>query len=482
LKTRGFLVPGQVVRSMGGTHHTALLEIEEALGPGIEIALEPGGGRVRAVGARRGGLWLGLDRASLVDSDGGSGTPMAAVVALPASTFAGCRLEADLLGGFVDGPRTVLVASYGIGAVPSGPLLRTVARVAPGARWVDEQAANRIAHEARARYRARRSEVRVLGGRAWRAPAGLDVDTRRFVTPHSRAEYALERLPPRFVRGLEGLLDDDERVIYAVGRPPAAGGSLVERARQTRDRRAALLLLTDRQLIWMIDHVPPDRYLLDWGVDARLVALEALSGVTLRPPHRRLVEIEIATRGGTTRFELPAELIDEAEVMSDLLRRFVPEESRLLPVRRYVLAAIPFDIEPASRFGQASEASELVAALEESVAPEPVLAAFYSPRRERVREVAAAVVTSSRLAVSRDQERRALRLEDLADISLALSPLVGRLELHGSAVGRASRPAGFTYPAPLAQWATPFIRLLRRAWANAAAASPWAVETEASRG
>jgi hypothetical protein len=277
----------------------------------------------------------------------------------------------------------------------------------------------------------------------------------------------LERLPPRYLRGLDGLLDHDERVIYTIERPPAVAGGLVERTLRSRDRRAALLLLTDRQLIWMVDHVPPDRYLLDWGVDARLVAIEALRAVELRAEPGRQVQIQVGTAGGRTGFPLPEELTEEAQVMADLLQRFVPDGACRQPVRRYSVEETEFDPEGARRFGQENQARELIAALSEAVSPEPPLGAFYAPRRERVREVAAVVVTRGRVALSRDGRSSVLRLADLVSISLALSPLVGRLELEAAPAGRRSAP-GLTYPAPLSSWATPFIRLLRRAWANAA--------------
>ena len=453
------------------------LEVEEALGPGLDIAVDHG--LALAAGARRGTLWLGLDRAHVADSDAGDGASMAALLALPASSFEGCRVDAELLGALEDGGRTVLVARYADSPVPPEALLRTVARVGASARWVDASDAHRLVREARARYRARRGASRIVGGRAWQPAEGLDPGARRFTTPHSQAEYRLDRLPPRFLRGLEGLLDDDERILYAIERPPAGAG-LLERARGTRDLRAALLLLTDRQLLWLVDHVAPNRYLLDWGVDARLVALEALRAVELGRGARGAAELQVATSGGPSRFVLPAELRPEAQVMADLLRRFAEPVSAGVPRRRYEVEPIGFEAETAARFGQAEEAGTLLGALEGLLHPEPVLGRFYAPRREHVPEAAAVVFSASRAVVARSAASRGapadvrpsavveVALSALGTISLSLSPLVCRLELEGrEPPGRRAPRAAFTYPAPLVGHATPIIRLLRRAWANA---------------
>ncbi len=476
--------------------NSAEIVIDEALGPGLDVEVR--GGAPTIAGARGGGPWLGLDRGHLAESDAGDGTELPAVVALPASSFAGCRVPSELAGALVDGSRSVLVARLPGRALPPLAIIRTVARMGEG-RWLDAAEAGRLALEARQRRRARREQGRVVGGRAWQ-PEVRDPGERRFTTPHSRAEYRLDRLPPRFVRGLGGLLDPDERILYSIERPPdtVRRGPLGLGLGRGAERRAGLLVLTDRQLAWLVDHVPPDRYLMDWGVDARLVALEALCGVHVGG--REVVEIEVATRGGTTSFALPAELRAEADVMTDLLRRFLtpsesggpaevgaPAASRRLSasralVRRYAPPVVEFDPAVVRPFGQEEEAGPAVDRLAGLLAPEPLLAAFYSPRRETVRHAIALAVSPTRVAALDETGPRAMELAGLRDIALTLSPLVGRVALAGrvashygteAARARSRHDASLTYsyPASASGEAAAFIRHVRKAWADAASVS-----------
>ncbi len=454
------------------------LVVDEALGPGLEIAVQTGVPRV--VGTRTDGLWLGLDRAHVVDSDAGRGAELAAVVALPASSFAGCHVVAELDGALVDGERTVAVAHVAGQPLPPEAVVRTVARVTPGARWLGAAETERVVHEARQRFRIRRQEGRILGGRAWQPPAAADPGQRRFTTPHSSPEYRLDRLPPRFIRGLEGLLDDDERILYAIERPPdSVRARRLALGRGGAERRAGLLLLSDRQLIWMVDHLPPDRYLFDWGVDARLVALEALRDVRLSGQDP--VEVQVATAGGGSTFALPGELREEAEVLRDLLRRFLPSGSGLALVRRYEPAAIDFDQGPARLFGQTEEALAQVAMLRERLAPEPLLGAFYAPRREGVPTAATVALTATRFALLRPREWAEIDLARLRDVAMTLSPLIGRVELSEAGSDRDRRALAFSYPATTASSATELLRLLRRAWADRASTSASGDEARAAR-
>ena len=447
--------------------NTVELAVDEALGPGLDVIVDAG--VARGVGGRADGLWLGLDRAHLVDSDDGRGVEVPAVVALPASSFAGCRVEAELVGALVEGDRTVLVGRLAGQPTPSEAVIRTVAR-APVGRWLDAAAADRVAREARQRHRVRRQAGRVHGGRAWQS-AGDDPVQRRFTTPYSQAEYRLDRLPPRFGRGLEGLLDEDERLVYAIERPPdSLRGGRLGLSRRAAERRAGLLLLTDRQLIWMVDHMPPDRYLMDWGVDARLVAVEAVRDVRLTGDD--VIELHVQTPGGGARFPLPGELRAEAEVLRDLVARFLPAPGMNALLRRYAPAAVEFDAAPASLFRQGPDAVREVAAMQARLAPEELLAAFYAPRREGHPEATVTGVTCSRIALLRKGDARVIDLAGLRDISITLSPLLGRVELSRSTPSPEAPSATFTYPATLSAAATALLRVLRRAWADRASTGP----------
>ena len=54
---------------------------------------------------------------------------------------------------------------------------------------------------------------------------------------------------------------------------------LVERVRRQRARRAALLLLTDRQVAWLVDHAAPGSLPVRLGVDVISIPVEQLVGV-----------------------------------------------------------------------------------------------------------------------------------------------------------------------------------------------------------
>jgi hypothetical protein len=430
------------------------VEVEQALGPGVDFERARTGGLVgRRV--RTGGAWLGFDRAALVDSDDGNGRRLAVLVGLPASTFAGARLEVELIGGWSSPTGSVILVGRPQGSRTVPLLLARIAGdVDEQAVWFDRAAAERRARRARQRHRERQSHARIGGGRAWHPMGGLPPEIARFATPHSSAEYRLSRLPPRFLRGLEGLLDDDERVLYWVARPMLTDVSLVRRVLERIDRRAALLALTDRQLLWIVDHAQPDRYLSDWGVDVELVPIERALEVRCTA-HDRTVDLTVVTRGGPRTYTLPGELADEAGVMRDLIARFTPAGGASLPRRRYPLDAIAFDPETASRFGQEPVARSLLQAARRDG---DVLAFLFSPRRPGHRDPAAVVLRPTGVELTSDPRRGSVELDAVSAISLTLSPLVGRLDV-GSTIA-------FAYPAPLLADGAAFARLARKALAN----------------
>ncbi len=429
------------------------VEVERALGPGIDFERDGGSGIVgRRV--RPGGAWLGFDRAALVDSDDGGGRRLPVLVALPGSTFVGARLEVELTGGWSFRGGRILV-----GRLPSGPTpIATLAGIAGGiderATWLDPAAAEREAMRARQRYRERRSHARIAGGRAWDPFGSAPPEIARFTTPHSAAEYRLSRLPRRYLRGLEGLLDADERLLYWVERPAGPDVGLVGRLRDRGDRRAALLALTDRQLLWIVDHAQPDRFLSDWGVDVELVPIERVTGVR-SARHGQMVELGVATVAGDRRYVLPAEHDAEVRVMRDLIARFTPAGGGGLPRRRYALDALPFDPEPAARFEQEADARRL---LERVGNGADLLAFLFSPRRPGQRSAVAIALAPGRIELVGGAGGRRTDLATVPAVRLTLSPLVGRLSFGPR--------AAISYPAPLAHQGAAFVRLARRALAN----------------
>jgi hypothetical protein len=431
---------------------TLVVEVEQALGPGVDF--ERGGdGRLLGARARSGGVWLGFDRASLLESDDGLGRRLPVVVAVPASTWAGSRLSIVLTGGWQTERGPTL-----LGVVPGAPqAVPDLARIAAGldgrAGSLDREAARTVAGEAYQRYRERRNRARITGGRAWYGINSLPPAVARSGTPHSAAEYSLKRLPDRFLRGLQGLLDDEERILYWVERPMATDVSLLDRFRARLDRRAALLVLTDRQVLWIVDHANPNRYLEDWGIDVEVIPNERL--IEARCSRRDgVVELEAVTPAGARGLRLPEELGEEVEVMRRLVARFTPAEAGRQPMRTYALEPIAFDAEAAARFGQEADARHLNA---EAAQSGEVLAFLFSPRRPGHRTPSALVLRSTAVELLGTRPRR-VALADVVAIDITLSPLVGRISM--------GRSISMTYPAPLFDRGAAFARLTRRALAG----------------
>ncbi len=435
--------------------------IEEPGGAGLELVNDRRHPGPVVTGARSGGTFLGFDRGAVFEADTGDGTPLPAVVALPSSAAAGCWVEGEVRGLLTDGGgRSVLVTALPGHPLPIEPLIRVAARMPDGAlRGPGE--ARALVRRANERFRRRRARGRQPTRPAW---LPMDLETREVTGASiaSAAERDLGRLPPRFVRGLTGLLDPDERILATVERPADAGGGLLAWRRQ-RDRRAALLLLTDRQVLWLVDHVAPSRYLLDWGVDAELLPIERLRDLRVRfgadagsaPPG-----LLVRTDAGQTEFPLPADLEPEARALGDVLARFLPAEGAAAVRRRYPIEPAPFDPEPAQRFKQGDEAVGRIAGLAAAASGTP-LAAFYSPRRERVKQSLAVIVTPDEVLADPGGQQIRIPLERLRLMGLTLSPLIGRVELHAG-----GNPLRFSYPSPISEAATAFVRTCRRAWAN----------------
>ena len=432
-----------------------IAEVDEPMGPGVEFEINVGGIGSTARRARLRGPWLGLDRGHLVDTDDGSGRAVPVLIALPGSTFVGCRIDGELVGGLAAPGHTVLVARISGAAVPIEPFIRVVAgRLASEGAWIDAPTAARHAERARREFRERRAKERVVGGRAW-LPDGSEAPAQaRFSTPHSLSEYSLARLPPRFVRGLEGLLDPDERILYWIERPALVDTGLVERVRLRRDRRAALLLLTDRQVAWLVDHAAPDRYLSDWGVDVATIPNEQLVDIAVATP-RGETSLIARTSRGATEARLPGELSREAAVFRDLASGFASRSSSL-PRRRYATELIEPDWETLDLFGAQDEARRIVAGLDRDV-----LGVLASPRRPgQVRTEVLAVSGQSISVVSGAGTTREVFINRMHGLEATFSTLRGRIATIGE-----TRVA-MTYPSALGPSATPIIRLIRRLLAN----------------
>ena len=446
----------EAVRGSPADELTVDVVVEEPLGPGIDY--DTGSLPPAAIHARQGGIWLGVDRAAVVDTDNGMGRALQALVAIPVSTFSGCRIRGILIGAFRHDRGLLVIAALPGAQVPMAPVLRAVGRVPDTAAWIAAAQARGEIASAVGRYRMRRSETRLAGGRAWQPPDNLPVELLRNVGTYSTAELQLERLPPRFLRGLRSLLDHDERLLFAVGRPyrPPTWRTMRGRSRGSRE---ALLVLTDRQLIWLVDHADPDRYLFDWGIDADLIALEQLGGIELGPSGGDLAIVVAARSGEALDLRLPGELRPEAETLVRLARRFIcPVGGRLL-IRTYPTAVVE---EPdwEDLYHQGESVHRLRSGLVEAIGPE--IAAFaYSPSRHGYRDPVAAAVTAEHVGIL-GRASFSVPLDSIASVRVELSALA--CGLHVRTVDGST---GTAFPGPLADHIASVARVLRRSWASA---------------
>ncbi|MER3418350.1 MAG: hypothetical protein C4343_04460, partial [Chloroflexota bacterium] len=144
-----------------------LVEVERASGPGPVVEFDD---RRRPVVRRfrTEGLWLGFDHGVVPETDDGRGRNLAALVALPASTFPGCRIEVELVGALAAGERVVLLTALPGTVMPALELARAAA-VIDEADVLDPAAAAALVRQAQVRHRDRVRAGRPTGGRAWAA-------------------------------------------------------------------------------------------------------------------------------------------------------------------------------------------------------------------------------------------------------------------------------------------------------------------------
>ncbi len=429
-----------------------LVEVTEALGPGFDVERGEGGALV-VVRARRPGGFPGVDRAAVVDSDDGTGRALRALVALPVSSWRGCRVEVRWEGVVRDARGAVLLGGIEGGPRVTPQAVRAALDAALGDTGTPETAA-RIALEARRRFRERRVARRVTGGSAWEAPVASP-EAMRFATAHSRSSYALTRLPPRYIRALERLLDPDERVLYAVERPFGSLGGTWRRAGGP-DRRAALLALTDRQVVWVVDHADPDRFLMDWGVDAACVPVERMTRVSAEASGGR-ASVRVETGAGTSDHRLPAELAEEAGLFAELAARFTPSVGSALPRRTYPEPDEAIEWGRMDAFGEAAAVRAL--AIEATGRP---LAVVPSPARPGHRRTTAWVLDGEGIILAGAAGPRRVALGSIHGLGLVLSPLEARTEILGR------HPARLDVPAPYLDVAAAFTRAARRRLASVA--------------
>ncbi len=118
------------------------------------------------------------------------------------------------------------------------------------------------------------------------------------------------------------------------------------------------MLLTDRQILWFIDHSNPNSYLFDWGVDLDMVPVEQLTGVRVEDG-REALRLVLQTPGGRHHVALPVEMEADVRAFESLALSFLPERNHGRMRRIYTAEAIEFVEETAERFHQLDEARAL---------------------------------------------------------------------------------------------------------------------------
>ena len=143
--------------------------------------------------------------------------------------------------------------------------------------------------------------------------------------PHTWAEYLIPSLPFRFQKYVEEMLLTDERILFFVERPSFVPGGVWGVLRRQKLRQG-LLVITDRQVMAMLDSLPPDSTMVDWGYIAKASAVERVTGTWL-DSRDSTCEIGFAfdSAGGVERYTMtfPAAHSEALQEAVNLLERFV---------------------------------------------------------------------------------------------------------------------------------------------------------------
>ena len=189
---------------------------------------------------------------------------------------------------------------------------------------------------------------------AWRAIAGLAEALRAQVqedaalqrdkhAPHAQAEHLIRFVPQRFQEALADLLLDDERLLAFVERPLLRHRTGLL-GMQTWRSNEGLLVVTDRQALWLRDFLAPGSGFLPGGYIAHSAPLERLQDIAVLPTgsapesyaghldsndslYPRLV-MEVGSSAGSELFavEFPqqAEMENALARITSILRGFLP--------------------------------------------------------------------------------------------------------------------------------------------------------------
>jgi len=100
----------------------------------------------------------------------------------------------------------------------------------------------------------------------------------------SNAEHELRALPYRFQRYVAECLVPSERILLFVTRPPIRPKLQASLTFWKQSRESdGILILTDRQILWLEDALPPDATMVHWGYIAQSGAIERVRAIAVDP-------------------------------------------------------------------------------------------------------------------------------------------------------------------------------------------------------
>lgn len=271
---------------------------------------------------------------------------------------------------------------------------------------------------------------------------------------HPGADAQVRRLPARFQSFVGELLVPDERIHFFAGR--------LERLPRTVFGHAtgeAMLLATDRQLLWIEDARPRDAYLMSWGYEARSLPLERIASVESTDGG-----LCVLSEAGGPPFVvagLPAIAKPLLDQIAGFALGFVRRDG-LLPMRRYDVPVRADPLVPDGWPDARPIAEGLLALLEREYGVTPRISAYLKPAHPgKDREGLLALYPHELLFVSASgRGRTSVPLHEIAWVELRRSVLSSHLRLAGVHEER--------WPVASAAPLVPFLRSLRQLIANPA--------------
>ena len=323
---------------------TVNVRVEEPAGTFNTYSYDQQRGTLRLAGVHQ-RPYSGVERGTVLNTLTEDGGLLEALIPVTSPTSKGCIVEARVIGG-VEVSTLEARGLYLVGVPTADPARAEVHDAAElsqaerqaidsaasfglqrvSLQWIPYADAEAVVKEATKAYwenKARLSGVRYVA--AWKAqPLSGRWASDDEAEPHTWAEYLVPSLPYRFQKYVEEMLLPDERILFFVERPSFVPGGVWGLLRRQKLRQG-LLVITDRQVMAMLDSLPPDSTMVDWGYIAKASAVERLTGVWL-DSRDSTCEIGFAfdSAGGVERYTVtfPAVHHEALEEAVNLLERF----------------------------------------------------------------------------------------------------------------------------------------------------------------